>query len=171
MRYAEGTSVPVEKTRAEIEGILRRYGADGFRYGWLDRDGKRVEQIEFTANARHVRFTLALPSKDDKRFFFTKHRRQRRTEGAAFQAWEQECRRKWRALGLCVKAKLEAVSSGISLFEHEFLAQLVDGETNRTVGELMQPWIEGRLSATKLLGLPAPDGVVDAEFYNDTHEQ
>jgi hypothetical protein len=33
-RYAEWTEVTVEKSKAEIEGLLRRYGATGFLYGW-----------------------------------------------------------------------------------------------------------------------------------------
>ena len=58
------------------------------------------------------------------------------------QVWEQACRQKWRALVLAVKAKLEAVDSGITTFEEEFLAhiQLPDGTT---VGKYMVPQIQG----------------------------
>ena len=35
-RYAESTSVSSEKSRAEIERTLTRYGATGFMYGWTD---------------------------------------------------------------------------------------------------------------------------------------
>lgn len=38
-RCAQNTSVSSEKSRAEIERILRRYGADGFMYGWEARPG------------------------------------------------------------------------------------------------------------------------------------
>jgi hypothetical protein len=31
-RYAEKTNVPSDKSRAEIESTLRRYGAEGFIY-------------------------------------------------------------------------------------------------------------------------------------------
>ena len=34
MRYASDTEVSVEKSRSEIEGTLRRYGATGFLSGW-----------------------------------------------------------------------------------------------------------------------------------------
>ncbi len=55
--------------------------------------------------------------------------------------WEQACRQKWRALYLVIKAKLEAVESGISCFEDEFLANIVlpDGSL---VGNFMRPQIE-----------------------------
>jgi hypothetical protein len=157
MPYAENTSVPVEKSRAEIESILRRYGANGFQYAWADRGEKRIEQIDFVARDRHVRFVLEMPSQNDKQFMFTPHRRNRRDERGRYEAWEQACRQRWRALALCIKAKLEAVNAGITQFEHEFLAQMVDPETKRTIGEMMKPWFEGRLTATHLLGLPAPE--------------
>lgn len=145
MVYAAGTNVPVEKSRAEIEGTLRRYGADGFRYGWSDQDEIRIEQIEFSKNGKVVRFAMRLPSKDEKRFGFTSHRPpQPRTPEARHRAWDQACRERWRALALCIKAKLEAVDSGITQFESEFLAQIVDPVTGRTIGQLFLPAIEKR---------------------------
>lgn len=63
--------------------------------------------------------------------------------------WEQACRQKWRALALVVKAKLEAVESGISEFEEEFLAHIVlpDGQT---VGRWMQPQIADAYGSGKM---------------------
>lgn len=65
----------------------------------------------------------------------------RRSDADAYKAWEQACRQKWRALCLCIKAKLEAVEAGISVFEDEFLANIVDPVSGRTVGEVMRPQI------------------------------
>jgi hypothetical protein len=161
MQYAKDTSVPVEKSRAEVEGILRRYGCEGFRYGWADRQGKRIEQIEFATKDRLVRFTLPMPSKDDPRFRFTAQRRQRRNDREQMRAWDQACRQRWRALCLAIKAKLEAVSCGISEFEQEFLAHIVDPESGRTIGETIRPQIAARYAGSierlTLPGLPAPE--------------
>lgn len=33
-RYAQKTTVPVERSRNEIEATLARYGAQQFMYGW-----------------------------------------------------------------------------------------------------------------------------------------
>lgn len=137
MSYAEGTEVPVERSKAEIEGLLMRYGADQFVSGWKDREAR----IQFRAKERLVRFTLLLPDPNDNTF--TLHPRyagHRRTAEAARRAYEQEVRRLWRALSLVVKAKLEAVESGIATFEEEFMAQIVmpDG---RTVAEHALPLI------------------------------
>ncbi|HWF01594.1 MAG TPA: hypothetical protein VG248_17460 [Caulobacteraceae bacterium] len=57
---------------------------------------------------------------------------------------EQACRQKWRALALVIKAKLEAVSAGITTVEDEFLAQTMMGD-GRTVGEVVQPQLEEHL--------------------------
>ena len=139
-RYAESTSVSVEKSKAEIEGLLARYGATAFASGW--EPGRAM--IQFEAQGRRIRFVLPLPHQDHKRFTMarigrSKHLTARSLE-AAHKAWEQACRQSWRALALVVKAKLEAVAAGITTFEDEFLSHVVmpDG---RTVGEHVRPKI------------------------------
>lgn len=135
MTYAKDTAVPVERSRAELERILERYGANAFAYGW-DENGAR---IQFRAHGRYVRFDLPLPEKGDPRF--TMHSRGRRTPEAALAEWEKACRQRWRALVLVVKAKLEAVESGITVFDDEFLAHIVlpDGQT---AGDWLRPQVE-----------------------------
>lgn len=119
-RYAEYTAVPVARSKAEIETILTRYGADSFASGW-DQD-RAI--IQFKAKDRIIRFELPLPAQDDKRFL-RDGRGSMRTPDQRFVAWEQACRQRWRCLALAVKAKLEAVESGITTFEDEFLAHIV----------------------------------------------
>ncbi len=134
MTYAENTAVSVEASRAEIERTLARYGADQFMYGW---DADRAV-VAFRAANRQIRFVVTLPSRDERRF--THHSRGTRTPEAALAEWEKACRQRWRALALVIKAKLEAVSTGISEFEQEFLANIVlpDGST---VGQFMAPQV------------------------------
>lgn len=140
-KYAAGTEVPVENSRAEIERILSRYGATAFAYGW----NAGGAMIEFAACDRRVRFVLPLPDRADAAFTTYTRGTQirtsyRRSPEEATKRWEQACRQRWRALVLVVKAKLEAVDAGISEFEAEFLAHVVlpDG---RTVGEHIGPAI------------------------------
>src|SRR3954469_20151402 len=113
-KFAEGTSVSVEKSRAEIEGLINRYGATST--GFLTAPDRSV--IVFEAKGRRIRFDLPLPSKDDKRFG-RDGRGSARSPAKRMEAWEQACRQKWRALALVIKAKLEAVESGITTFEDE----------------------------------------------------
>lgn len=123
--YAKDTEVSVERSQAEIQGIVRRYGATGFLAGW---EGDRA-MVQFTAADRRVRFVLTMPARDERRF--THSSRGARTADVARREWEQACRQIWRAMALVIKAKLEAVQAGIVTFEQEFLAQIVlpDGAT------------------------------------------
>lgn len=163
-RYAENTTVTSEKSRAEIERTLARYGADQFMYGW---DANQAV-IQFRMDGRHVRFTLTLPDRDAKEFTHTPSRGTRRTPDQAEAEWEKACRQRWRALALVVKAKLEAVASEITEFEDEFLAHIVlpDG---RTAGQFLRPQIEVAYQTGEmppmLPALPAPsdDEVIEGE--------
>ena len=68
-------------------------------------------------------------------------RRNERSEKAQYDAWEQACRQRWRALLLVVKAKLEAIETGIATFDGEFMANIVL-PGGGTVGDWMTPQIE-----------------------------
>lgn len=108
MAYAEYTKVPVEKSKTEIEQVLKRYGADRFMY--FTETGKAI--IVFEAKDRRLRFDLPVPA-------------------GMSEKEQKQARQKWRALLLCIKAKLESVASGIESFEEAFLAHVVlpDGMT------------------------------------------
>lgn len=126
-RYAEGTTVPVTQSQSEIANLLKRFGADGFQLGWQSR----LAAVGFRYNGRVVRFVLELPDPEDPEFWYTPQRNTKRTPQQAQKALAQEERRRWRALTLAIKAKLETVSTGIASFEDEFLAYTVlpDGST------------------------------------------
>ena len=136
MTYARSTSVLVQNTRNEIEQTLQRYGADGFAYATQGN----LATVIFAMEKRRIRLILELP--DPQEFRYTNHNpRRERSTRAQQEAHEQACRQKWRALLLVVKAKLEAVSAGISTVETEFLANIVLPD-NTTAGEWMTPQID-----------------------------
>ena len=137
MKYAQHTSVSVDKSKTEIEKTLARYGAQKFMYGW----DQEQAVICFHMNDRLIRFNLPMPDKGSRELTHTPAGRRRRNANSAHVAWEQACRQKWRALALVVKAKLEAVESDITTFEEEFLAHIVlpDGQT---VGQFVLPQVE-----------------------------
>lgn len=120
-QYASNTSVSSENSRNEIERTLRRYGAEDFAYA----TNKERAMIGFVANERQVRFILPMPDPQSRQFTHTEGRGQLRAPAAREAAFEQAIRQKWRALALMVKAKLEAVDSGIVTFEQEFLPHIV----------------------------------------------
>lgn len=118
-RYASGTNVSVERSRVELETLLTKYGATGT--GMMSRP--REATLMFEMKRRTVKFTLVYPLLNDCK---------------GEKQWEQEKRRLWRALVMVVKAKLEAVESGISTLEREFLADVVL-PNGQTVGERIAP--------------------------------
>lgn len=152
--YATGTSVPVERSRAEIERTLSRFDASEFMYGY---DATRAI-VQFAARGRRVRFVLGLPDKDDYRLTPTG---KARTSSAALSAWEQACRESWRALAAVIKAKLVAVETGIVGFEEEFASHIVlpDGST---VGEWLLPQIEQAYATSLMPSMLALEGRSDA---------
>lgn len=132
-KYAQGTQVPAERSRAEVERLLAKYKADQFSSGWVE--GRAV--VMFRMRDRYVRIDLPLP----------------KVEPAA-PSWNQkkglfysedkcaaETRRRWRSLVLYIKSKLDSIDSGIVSFESAFMAHLVL-PNKQTVGEFMQPQID-----------------------------
>lgn len=162
-KFAESTTVSPERSRAEIETVINRYGADAFGYGI--EAGRAM--VQFRCKGKYVRFVLVMPDPKEKRFWTIRlnqsSRIGTRTPQQAAVAHDQEIRQKWRALYLVVKAKLEAVESGITTFEQEFMAHIVlpDG---RTAGDAILPGIEqaystGKLPRMSFLALPEPEAI------------
>ncbi len=133
-KYAENTRVSTAKSKAEIEALLTKYGATGFVTGWNDKGAA----VGFVMQGKQIKFLLPLPDKTDKQYLYTPAGKKLRSSDESIKAWEQDCRSRWRALLLCIKAKLEAVAQEITTFEHEFLAHFVV-KGNQTIGDLLIP--------------------------------
>jgi hypothetical protein len=136
MAYAESTSVPVERSRAEIERLLQRHKCAKFMAG-VDNEAHRAT-VQFQAHNRIIRFEIMLPDPKDPQYRKMKHRYAQRTDAGVRQLVEQAERSRWRALLLVIKAKLEAVESNIATFEEEFMAHIVL-PNNQTVGQWVLP--------------------------------
>lgn len=134
-KYAQNTKVPVDRSRAEIETILERYGSDGFAYASMA--GRAM--IEFMAHGQRIKLVVTLPDPESRDFTLTPTGKDR-AKAAAREAYETAVRQRWRSLTLLVKAKLEAVESGIVTFEDEFMPHTVL-PSGRTVAEELQPQI------------------------------
>ena len=99
-KFAARTKVSAGQSRNEIEATLTKYGADTF--GYANKPGE--VSIGFRLKGRMVRFTINVPDQT---------------------AQPQAHRQRWRALLLCIKAKLETVESGIEEFDEAFMAHIV----------------------------------------------
>ncbi len=98
MAYAEATKVPVTQSILDVQRVVAKYDGQQFAYGLSDESAV----IGFSKEGRQVRFFISMKERNP-----------------------QEQRAAMRALLLVIKAKLEAVASGISIFEDEFLANVV----------------------------------------------
>lgn len=137
MAYAEKTTISISRTKADIEDLIQKAGAEQFISGYKDN----MSIIGFTLANRQIRFILPLPEKTDNEFLYTPGRRTKRSSEQVHAAWEQACRSKWCSLYLIIKAKLEAVESGISTVEHEFFYDIVL-PNGQTLGEYIAPQLE-----------------------------
>lgn len=141
--YARSTSVSCERSKAEIERTLTRYGATHFAYTTMPEGAA----VQFVKAGKRIRFLVPMPPQDSPEFSG-----RRRSPEARYRAWEQAQRQKWRALNLVIKAKLEAVASGICTFEEEFLAHIVL-PNGQTAGQAMIPRIDEAYATGKVPAL------------------
>jgi hypothetical protein len=142
MNYAENTSVPVGRTREEIERMLTNAGAD--RFGAMSGGNEAV--IAFQLHGKMVRIHLPLPGA--KHYEFTP-KKLRRSPAQIVAAREQDHKARWRALALGIKAKLIFIESGIRTFEQEFLSDIV-APSGKTIGETLIPQLEEARQSGKL---------------------
>lgn len=145
--YAANTEVSSDRSRAEIERILARYGASHF--GYMSEPTRAL--IAFRMGGRQVRFIVPLPDRNAREFTHTPTGKVATTTAAAAK-YEQAIKQRWRALALVVKAKLEAVESGIAEFDQEFYAytvlpsgRTVYEETSEQVKTMIDTGMPGRL--------------------------
>lgn len=169
-RYAEGTSVPIERSRAEIEAAIRKYGATSFSSGNAeDMTGREIAYVAFalsrgkSENPWMVKFDLEMPRRDEPEIARKRtgtNTSKARPPAEAQKVYEAECRRRWRALALCIRAKLEAVETGITTAETEFMPHVVmpDGRSfaDHAIPAIRATYETGQLPQLNLPLLPPP---------------
>lgn len=133
MAYAETTKVPVAQTRTEIEKLLKAAKAERV----ITMDEPHEATVMCMLAGRLIKFVVPIAAK----------------------ASDQTRRARWRALLLTIKAKREAVESGIETVEQAFLSHVVlpDG---RTMSQWAEPALriayeQGQMPSDPLR-LPAP---------------
>lgn len=133
MSYANGTVVPAEKSRMELEKILRRAGA--VQHGFMN-DGQ-CAMVAFILDGRHIKLSIKIPTLQEMQA----RSKYSYDEKRLLRMVDQEERRLWRVMVLLVKAKLEAVAQGLSDVQREFLADLVV-ENGKTVSEVLHAQLD-----------------------------
>jgi hypothetical protein len=105
-------------------------------YGWANDSAV----VAFEMHGRRIKFVLPLPDRGSSEFTHTETGRLRKSLDQVERAYEQAVKQRWRALALVIKAKLEAVETGITEFDEEFLAHIVL-PNGTTVGQFMLPHV------------------------------
>jgi hypothetical protein len=132
-KFAEGTDISAERSRADIETLLRKHGASEFAVYTSDERTVYMYRLK----GMMVRHTVEYPPSSPYEYV-PRASWKKRPADQVKKLQEAEWRRRWRALLLVCKAKLEIVDSGGSTFEREFLADILlpNGET---MGQAMLP--------------------------------
>ena len=104
-KYAKTTSVPVNRSRTQIQDVLIGFGIDEFFFG----TSSRGQGIGFKYEGRVYKYNVPLPE---------------RTEDMSDKQYEQALRSRWRVLHMTLKMKLEEILGGGIPFEDQFLAQM-----------------------------------------------
>lgn len=128
MSFASGTTVPVVKSRLEIEALLVKHKATTAAAGF---DEQRAI-VAFTMQGRRIQFTIPLPRRDEPQFVFVKGSNWNKlTQAKGDDLFQAACRQKWRALLLALKAKFVALEENLETFDQVFLAHVLldDGQT------------------------------------------
>ena len=140
--YAATTTVSVEKSQAEIQTTLRKYGAN--KFGTMEDGDKAYVMFEYKGLA--IQMDVPLPVKSD--FIKTDAGRSRK-ESQVTEAYDQAIKQKWRGLFLSVKSKLVSIDTGVSTIEKEFLA-FVRMPNGKSLGEFIIPQLEAMVETGKM---------------------
>lgn len=173
----EKTTVPVEKSQAEIRKLLYRYGATNMAFAEALEDDHAWAAIEFVINDARVR--IRVPLQVDRADINAQVRRAvtRTRDQITAEAAAQEARRIWRVLFHTLKARLVSVEDNVESFEEAFLAHMVDPVTGVTVWEAVRHYVTAgalKVDGRGIMGEPlrelytrtaiGPADVVDAEI-------
>jgi len=135
-RYAEDTSVPVGRSRGQIDDLLRDWGARGVQ--WTDdyHEGRVALRFvwKFEGSDYMARFDVMVPTAEDVAREYSR----RPTDKQLSELAQQRNRQAHRVLLLWLKAALNAVTAGIITAEALFLPFL-EGKNGRTVAEEALP--------------------------------
>ena len=118
--YANNTSVPIDRSMNQIRVMLKKIGADGTAIA--ESDNKAM--VSFVYQGKNYKFFINYPSIDDDSVRLTDGGRER-TQSQCEAEIDKEVRRLWRAMGLYIKAAIEAHNNQIIPLEKSMLSHMV----------------------------------------------
>jgi hypothetical protein len=128
--YAEGTTVPTDQSRREIETYLEKRGAT--RIFFMSEPNQFV--LGFVYEHLLIRFNVPVPAEG---------------RGPSAASVAKIKRERMRAMLLSIKARFASIDSGISSFEREFMPNVVT-PSGQTVAEWLQPQLRISLESGEM---------------------
>ena len=154
-RFAEDTSVPVGRSRAEIDRLLQDWGCGQLQWSDDYKSGRVRLRFLWEHNGKGylARFDVKLPARTDLEKHAIDGRTGKVSENKLQALMDARGKAEHRTLLLWLKACLNAVESGIVTAEMIFLPFL-EGKDGQTVGEIAIPKLADLAggSASRLLG-------------------
>lgn len=127
--YAD-TTVGIEKSKEEINKLLKKFGCHGIQWTWLDNSEtlRFLHDFEFNGVKKGIAFEISIPD-------IGVHR------GRGYnKIFTRNDKQSYRVVLYIIKSKLTAIETGVETFENEFLSkilyQLPDGRTQK-VGDVI----------------------------------
>lgn len=147
-RYARGTTVPVQRSIAELQALASRFGAKRFGYA-TDDEGSSV--ITFATDQRAYRLEVNPSEPEEHKFTPTG---QLRGAVARSTMARDETARRWRSLALLMKALLVAVDDGLMDTQTALLpwTLLPDGTT---IGQWAGPALDDAYGSGSMAAITA----------------
>lgn len=156
MSYAENTQVPIERSRAEIESTLRKFGAR--KIMTLLDDELNTSLVGFEINNISYKIKIPMPDPNDPDFRKTPTGRRRKSTQTVNNEYIQEAKRRWRSLQIYIKAILIASDDKIIQLETMLMPFIIlpDGLTvsETIIPQLEKAFKDGSLHVKLLGGKP-----------------
>lgn len=156
-RYAEDTTVPVSKSRGELDALLRGWGAQGIQ--WTDdfeHDRVMLRFVWPRGEQRFMaRFVVRLPTREQLAVDAVDGRSGRTSESKLRALMDARGKREHRLLVLWLKAALNAVDAGLVDAETLFLPFL-EGKDGQTFAEAALPRLADLTTGSAARLLPPP---------------
>lgn len=139
-KYANDTSVPVSKSRGEIEKLLRVWGANQMQWSDDFEGGKAMLRFiwEHEGTNYTARFVVDVPTAKEIKEESLDGRTGKFSQAKYDKAMERRGMVEHRELALLMKAIFVAVDCGLITAEQVFMPFL-EGQDGRTIGECVLP--------------------------------
>lgn len=134
----QDTSVDPAKTKAAIDKLFREYGVSGVI--WKENYEKNTVELLFSVETELNGIRRKIGLKVSPPLFFNRHKTYNPKTGRTETINAPNYAQSYRLLFYWLKAKLEAVSYGLSSIEKEFLSQVITTLPNgqqTTIGEII----------------------------------